>query len=117
MILLAWRRLHCNKDPIYVFPDKELLGLSPNFHIQCLWTIYIFPGLVHIIGRSLLTNDDLVSMAAAAAPCAVHRRETIAYSARAHPAHTPVPPRASVLPETASVRLGKVSEYWEGNPI
>jgi hypothetical protein len=49
----------------------------------------------------------LVSTAAAAAPGAVHRRETIAYSARAHPAHTPVPPRASVLPETASVRLGK----------
>jgi hypothetical protein len=49
----------------------------------------------------------LVSMA----PGSVHSRETIAYSARAHPAHTPVHPRASVLPETASVRLGKVSEY------
>jgi hypothetical protein len=54
----------------------------------------------------------LVSMAvAAAAPGAVHLRETIAYSARAHPAHTPVHPRVSVLPETASVRLGKVSKY------
>ncbi len=31
-----WRPglLHCNENPIYVFPDKELRGLSPNFHIQ-----------------------------------------------------------------------------------
>ncbi len=26
--------LHCNKNPIYVFPEKELRGLSPNFHIH-----------------------------------------------------------------------------------
>ncbi len=25
---------HCNKNPIYVFPEKELRGLSPNFHIN-----------------------------------------------------------------------------------
>ncbi len=25
---------HCNKNPIYVFPEKELHGLSPNFHIH-----------------------------------------------------------------------------------
>jgi hypothetical protein len=24
----------CNKNPIYVFPEKELRGLSPNFHIH-----------------------------------------------------------------------------------
>jgi hypothetical protein len=24
--------LHYNENPIYVFPEKELLGLSPNFH-------------------------------------------------------------------------------------
>ncbi len=26
--------LHCNENPIYVFPEKELRGLSPNFHIR-----------------------------------------------------------------------------------
>jgi hypothetical protein len=25
---------HCNENPIYVFPEKELHGLSPNFHIH-----------------------------------------------------------------------------------
>jgi hypothetical protein len=25
---------HCNEKPSYVFPEKELLGLSPNFHIH-----------------------------------------------------------------------------------
>jgi hypothetical protein len=26
--------MHCNENPIYVFPEKELRGLtSPNFHI------------------------------------------------------------------------------------
>ncbi len=24
---------HCNENPIYVFPEKELRGLSPNFQI------------------------------------------------------------------------------------
>ncbi len=28
------RRAHCNENPIYVFPEKELRGLSPNFHIH-----------------------------------------------------------------------------------
>ncbi len=26
--------LHSNENPIYVFPEKELRGLSPNFHIH-----------------------------------------------------------------------------------
>jgi hypothetical protein len=26
--------VHCNENPIYVFPEKELSGLSPNYHIQ-----------------------------------------------------------------------------------
>ncbi len=26
--------LHCNENPIYLFPEKELRGLSPNFHIR-----------------------------------------------------------------------------------
>jgi hypothetical protein len=25
---------HCNENPIYVFPEKELRGLSPNFQIH-----------------------------------------------------------------------------------
>ena len=25
---------YCNENPIYVFPEKELCGLSPNFHIH-----------------------------------------------------------------------------------
>jgi hypothetical protein len=32
---LSWSpmQVHCNKNPVYVFPVKELRGLSPNFHI------------------------------------------------------------------------------------
>jgi hypothetical protein len=26
--------VHCNENPIYVFPEKELCGRSPNFHIH-----------------------------------------------------------------------------------
>ncbi len=26
--------MHCNENPIYVFPEKEMRGLSPNFHIH-----------------------------------------------------------------------------------
>jgi len=26
--------MRCNENPIYVFPEKELCGLSPNFHIH-----------------------------------------------------------------------------------
>jgi hypothetical protein len=25
---------HCSENPIYVFPEKKLHGLSPNFHIH-----------------------------------------------------------------------------------
>jgi hypothetical protein len=25
--------MHCNENTIYVFPEKELRGLSPNFYI------------------------------------------------------------------------------------
>jgi hypothetical protein len=27
-------RSHCNENPIYVFPGKELRTLIPNFHIH-----------------------------------------------------------------------------------
>jgi hypothetical protein len=26
--------MHCSENPIYEFPEKELRGLSPNFHIH-----------------------------------------------------------------------------------
>ncbi len=26
--------VYCNENPIYVFPEKKLRGLSPNFHIH-----------------------------------------------------------------------------------
>ncbi len=26
--------IQCNDNPIYVFPEKELHGFSPNFHIN-----------------------------------------------------------------------------------
>jgi hypothetical protein len=31
---LSTNQPHCSKNPIYVFPEKELRGLSPNFHIH-----------------------------------------------------------------------------------
>jgi hypothetical protein len=32
--ILLLRYVHCNENPIYVFPEKELRDLSPNFHIH-----------------------------------------------------------------------------------
>ncbi len=31
--------MYCNENPSYVFPEKELRGLSPNFHIHVSWTV------------------------------------------------------------------------------
>jgi hypothetical protein len=31
VFLLQVRTKNCNENPIYVFPEKELRGLSPNF--------------------------------------------------------------------------------------
>ncbi len=33
-IPLAWLFAHCNANPIYVFPEKDLRCLSHNFHIH-----------------------------------------------------------------------------------
>jgi hypothetical protein len=33
-ITLHVNTTHCNENPIYVFPEKELRGLSPYFHIH-----------------------------------------------------------------------------------
>ncbi len=35
--------LHCNENPISVSPEKELRGLSPNFHVSVSdvdWTYF-----------------------------------------------------------------------------
>ncbi len=48
--------LRCNENLNYVFPEKELRGLSPNFTFMCLWAIYIFPGLVHIFSCSRIVR-------------------------------------------------------------
>ncbi len=44
------RYLHCNENPIYVFPEKNLQGLSHNFHIHVyVRDLYcIFLGSIHI---------------------------------------------------------------------
>ncbi len=46
-------RLHCNEDTIYVFPEKELRGHSPNFHIFIYsqdWSTYF----LQQIGRQIV---------------------------------------------------------------
>jgi hypothetical protein len=42
--------LHCNENPIYVFPEKGNCASyqGPISTLLCLWVIYIFPGSVHI---------------------------------------------------------------------
>ncbi len=40
---------HCKENPIYVFPEKKLRGLSPNFLINvCDRFVHIFTRLVHL---------------------------------------------------------------------
>jgi hypothetical protein len=51
--------LHCNENPIYVFPEKELRVLSPNFRIHVSLSVFYIPRIgPHIsfsrIGRSVL---------------------------------------------------------------
>ncbi len=44
---------HCNENPIYVFPEKQLRGLS----VPVSRLIYIFPGSVPIFSCSRLQAD------------------------------------------------------------
>ncbi len=37
--------LHYNENPIHVFPEKELHGLSPNFHIHVSVSDVCIPGI------------------------------------------------------------------------
>jgi hypothetical protein len=39
--IVKWR-LHCKEISIYVFPEKELGGLSPNFHIHVTVSVNTF---------------------------------------------------------------------------
>ncbi len=54
------------KNPIYLFSEKELLGLSPNFHIHvsmsdlyiptfCLFS-FCFPGLPILLQKNMWTD-------------------------------------------------------------
>ncbi len=43
---------HCNKNPIYVFPEKELPCLSTNFHIHVSVSVYSQDRSVHIFSYS-----------------------------------------------------------------
>ncbi len=38
--------MHCNENPIYVFPEKEMRGLSPNFHIHVSVSNLYIPRIV-----------------------------------------------------------------------
>jgi hypothetical protein len=55
--------VYCNKNPIYVFPEKELCGLSPNFHIHvsvsglCITTM----GLPILLQENMLTFNTFIS--------------------------------------------------------
>jgi hypothetical protein len=44
--------MHCNENPIYVFPEKELRGLSPHFYIHVSVSDYIFQGMVYLFSYS-----------------------------------------------------------------
>ncbi len=39
---------HCNENPIYLFPEKELRGLSPYFHIHVSVRDSYIPRIGHI---------------------------------------------------------------------
>jgi hypothetical protein len=39
--------MHCNENPIYVFPEKDLRILSPKFHIHVSVSDLYIPGSVH----------------------------------------------------------------------
>jgi hypothetical protein len=32
--MFSKKNMHCNENPIYVFPERELRGISPNFYIH-----------------------------------------------------------------------------------
>jgi hypothetical protein len=51
-------KLHCNKNPIYIFPEKELRGLSPNFNTHVsVSDLYISRIGPHIFLQQNRQND------------------------------------------------------------
>ncbi len=59
MAKLLWKWVHCNENPIYVFPEKELRALNPNFHIHMSVIDLYIPRIGHIfscnrIGRLIM---------------------------------------------------------------
>jgi hypothetical protein len=57
-------QLPCNENPIYVFPEKKLRGLSPNFHIHVsasnLFTPRIGPHI--FLKQNRQTNRGITSI-------------------------------------------------------
>jgi hypothetical protein len=39
---------HCKENPIYVFPEKKLPGLSPNFYIHVSVNDLCIPTILHL---------------------------------------------------------------------
>jgi hypothetical protein len=50
--------MHCNENPIYVFPEKELRSLSPNFHIHVPVSGLEVPRIGQHIFRHLKRQTD-----------------------------------------------------------
>ncbi len=51
----SFRRIaHCNKNPIYVFSETELRGLSPNFHIY----MYMSDSYIPRIGPHIFMQQN-----------------------------------------------------------
>ncbi len=47
--------MHCNGNPIYVLPKKELRGLSANFHIQ----VSVSDLYISMIGLPILLQENM----------------------------------------------------------
>jgi hypothetical protein len=45
---------HCNENTIYVFPEKELLGLRPNFHIH----VFVSDLYIPMIGPHIFLQQN-----------------------------------------------------------
>ncbi len=53
----SWEYINCDENPIYVFPEAELCGLSPNFHIHVSMSdLYILT-----IGVPILLQENMWS--------------------------------------------------------
>ncbi len=42
---LLYTAKHCNESPIYVYPEKELFCLRPDFHIHLSVSDLYIPGI------------------------------------------------------------------------